>query len=98
MSLFHRCFSNILIVKTNYLVFTEVEHWLKMGQSTWNNYFFKKRFPKLVNGIATRIDINFIVDYLHAFNIFLMNSWYAEEFYVPPVSEKTRYPKEFLKK
>ena len=31
MSLFHRCFSNILPVKTNYLVSTLVEHWLKMG-------------------------------------------------------------------
>ena len=31
MSLFHRCFSNILLVKTNYLVSTLVEHWSKMG-------------------------------------------------------------------
>ena len=66
--------------------------------SIWNNYFFKKGFPELVHGTVTLIDINFIVNYLHAFDIFLMNSWYAEEFYVPPVSEKTRYPKEFLKK
>ena len=35
----------------------------------------------------------FIVDYLHVFNISLINSWYAEEFYVPQVSEKTRSPK-----
>ena len=45
-----------------------------------------------MHGIVTRIDINFIVDYLHAFSIFLMNSWYAEEFYAPQVSEKTRSP------
>ena len=31
MSLFYRCFSNILLVKTNYLVSTWVEHWSKMG-------------------------------------------------------------------
>ena len=31
MPLFHRCFSNILVVKTNYLVSTYVEYWLKMG-------------------------------------------------------------------
>ena len=37
----------------------------------------------------------FIVDYLHVFNISLMNSWYAEEFYVPQVSEKTRSPNNF---
>ena len=32
MSLFHRCFSNILLVKTNYLVSTSLEHWSKMGE------------------------------------------------------------------
>ena len=31
MTLFHRCFSNILLVKTNYLASTSVEHWSKMG-------------------------------------------------------------------
>ena len=66
--------------------------------STWNYYFFKKGFPELVHGIIMRIDINFIVNYLYAFNIFLMNSWYAKGFYAPQVSEKTRYPKEVLKK
>ena len=45
----------------------------------------------------TCININSIVDYLHVFNIFLMNSWYAEGFYAPKVSEKTRsVPKNFL--
>ena len=34
MSFFHSCFSNILLVKTNYLVSTEVEHWSKMGWIT----------------------------------------------------------------
>ena len=29
--------------------------------------------------------MNFIVDYLHAFSIFLMNSWYVEGFYIPPL-------------
>ena len=28
---------------------------------------FKKRFPKLLHGIITRIDINFIVHYLHVY-------------------------------
>ena len=32
MSLLHRCFSNIFLVKTGYLVSTQVNHWLKMGQ------------------------------------------------------------------
>ena len=36
-----------------------------------------------MHGKVRRIDVNFIVDYLHAFNIFVMNSWYAEEFYAP---------------
>ena len=31
MSLFHRCFSNILVVKTNYMVSTYVEHWFKIS-------------------------------------------------------------------
>ena len=31
MPLFQRCFSNILLLKTKYLVSTYVEHWLKMG-------------------------------------------------------------------
>ena len=31
MSLFYMCFSNILLVKTNYLVSTSVENWSKMG-------------------------------------------------------------------
>ena len=31
LSLFHRCFSNNMLVKTNYLVSTFVEHWLEMG-------------------------------------------------------------------
>ena len=53
---------------------------------------FKKRFPKLVHSIITRIDINFI-DYLHALNIFLMKSWYAEGSRShPQFSEKTRSP------
>ena len=44
----------------------------------------------------TCIHINSIVDYLDVFNIFLMNSWYAEGFCAPKVSEKTRYlPKNF---
>ena len=30
MSLFHRCFSNILLVKTNYLVCRHMGHWSKM--------------------------------------------------------------------
>ena len=43
MSLFHRCFSNILLVKTNYLVSTSVEHWSKMGkeQIREDNQFLK---------------------------------------------------------
>ena len=32
MSLFHRCFSNILLVNTNYLVYPELEHWSEMGK------------------------------------------------------------------
>ena len=32
MSLFHSCFSNILLVKTNYLVYPYMEHWSKMGE------------------------------------------------------------------
>ena len=31
MSLFDSCFSNILLVKTNYLVYPLVEHWQEMG-------------------------------------------------------------------
>ena len=31
MSLFHRCFSNILLVKTNYLVYPSAENWSKIG-------------------------------------------------------------------
>ena len=31
MSLFNRCFSNILLLKVKYLVSTQVEHWSKMG-------------------------------------------------------------------
>ena len=36
--------------------------------------------------------MNFIVDYLHVFNIFLMNSWYVEGFYIrpPPPPESLR--------
>ena len=40
----------------------------------------KKIFPKLMLSIITWIDINFIVDYLDVFNMFLMNSWYREQF------------------
>ena len=37
--------------------------------------------------------MKFIVDYLHVdFNIFLMSSWYAEGFYVPPVFRKDWVP------
>ena len=32
----------------------------------------------------TWIDINFVVDYLHVFKVFLINSWYVAGFYVPP--------------
>ena len=31
MSFYHRCFSNILLVKTNYLVSAQVEHWSEIG-------------------------------------------------------------------
>ena len=31
MSLFHRCYSNILLGKTNCMVSARVEHWSKMG-------------------------------------------------------------------
>ena len=31
ISLFHRCFSHILLVKTNYLVSPSLEHWLETG-------------------------------------------------------------------
>ena len=34
----------------------------------------QKTLPELVHSRITRIDINFIADYLHVFNIFLMNS------------------------
>ena len=34
---------------------------------------FKKRFPKIKHSIITRINITFIFDYLHVFNIFMMN-------------------------
>ena len=43
MLLFHRCFSNILLVKTNYLVSTSVEHWSKMG-SYFSAVFVKKNY------------------------------------------------------
>ena len=39
--------------------------------------------------------MNFIVDYLHVFNIFLMNSWHVEGFYIPPSPPP---PPESLKK
>ena len=32
ISLFHRCFSHILLVKTNHLAFPLVEHWLEISQ------------------------------------------------------------------
>ena len=53
---------------------------------------FKKRFSKCLHNIVIRIDINFTVVYLHVFNIFLMNSWYAERSRSHQVSEKTRSP------
>ena len=34
---------------------------------------FKKRFPKIKDSIITRINVTFTVDYLHVFNIFMMN-------------------------
>ena len=34
---------------------------------------FKKRFSKIMHSIITRINMTFIVDYLHVFNIFMMN-------------------------
>ena len=34
ISLFHRCFSNILLVKTNYLVYPQLKHWSKMSLLT----------------------------------------------------------------
>ena len=34
---------------------------------------FKKRLPKIMHRIIARINIIFIVDYLHVFNIFMIN-------------------------
>ena len=34
---------------------------------------FKKRHTKIMHSIITRINITFIVEYLHVFNIFMMN-------------------------
>ena len=31
ISLFHWCFSHILLVETNQLIFSKAEHWLEMG-------------------------------------------------------------------
>ena len=39
MSLFHRCFSNILLVRTNYLVYTLLKHWSKLGWYFLTNDF-----------------------------------------------------------
>ena len=55
MSLFHRCFSNILLVKTNHLVYPYVEHWSEMG---WSKPL-TKWFPVLlrtVHGMHPRDD------------------------------------------
>ena len=58
-----------------YISRTLVENGLKHLEQL----LFKKRFPKLVHGIITRIDINFIVHYLHVYNILLMNSLSKQE-------------------
>ena len=55
MSLFHRCFSNILLVKTNHLVYPYVEHWSEMG---WSKPL-TKWFPvllRMVHGMHPRDD------------------------------------------
>ena len=48
MSLFQRCFSYILLVKTNYLVSPELEHWLEMSESELINPLYCRQLFECV--------------------------------------------------
>ena len=63
MALFHRCFPNILLVKTNYLVYLSVEHWSKMGEGVILKFSNIAPPPKIwQNQAVTSLDLNVSVE------------------------------------